>query len=285
MKEKLTAKWKEFAQVLADPWTLVLLAATILILTFSFSLDETAAASGKFLFVVFPILIAFISVILGARIAKQLSERTEETRLINRGTSAIRNLKLLFINLANLESRIKPQLERQNSQSDGSSYHNDIIDLSMMMIKEEVIHAIEDWTDIISEANLKTHFEYLTELKLALHFSEKKCEGIRNEISKVKRQSKKENEMLKQQLEEEERVIAQIREKLLERKHFLDSSILSGLSTSILKTGNGTQQSTLVEQELASAYASWNEPEGDNETLLNVVPDPKIKTAQNHNSK
>lgn len=286
MEEKLSVKWQKFARTLADPWTLVLWVATIFILAFSFSLPDTTTAFSQFLFVIFPILLAFIAAILGGRIAKQLAESAEETRLITRGKSAIRNLKLLFINLANLESRIKPQLARQNNQqSSGSIYNNDIVDLSMMMIKEEVIHAIEDWIDIIPEANLKTHFEYLTELKLALHFSEKECERIQNELSKTKRQSRKENEALKQRLQAEEKVITQLRERLLERKHFLDNSILSGLSTSILKTGNTIQENTFVEQELASVYVSWNEPEADKEKFLNVVNDPELKTTQNHNTK
>jgi hypothetical protein len=240
--EKLKEKWKTFLEALFDPWSLVLLFITITMLVLAFTqVESNLSASSRILFTVFPIVISLSSAILGSRVAKQWSDMTEERMLVARGNFAIRSLKLLFTNLANLENRIKTYLYRQNNGKKPSAevlnvYYEEISE-KCKMIQEEIINSIEDWTDVIPEANLRSHIEVLNDLKLALLISEKEVERFNNELVKTKGQSKKEIQELKSKMEEQEKVIFQLREKLLERKQIMDNSILSGISTSILAGG------------------------------------------------
>lgn len=230
--EKLKEEWKFLFGIIFEPWSLLLLTITISMLVLSYT--QLGAGLSNSNNVLFAVLLALSSGLLGGRFIQQWNDLVRDKTLAKRGHLAIRNLKLLFTNLTNLENKFKSHLHHQNGQKRSQEVVNETLELSMMMLKEEIINSIEDWTDIIPNANIKSHIEFIHDLRSALLISEKELEDLKSELIKTKGKSKKQAQDFQRKVDEKEKVIVQIRQKLLERKQYLDNSILSGISNSIL---------------------------------------------------
>ena len=247
--ENLKAQWKKLFLVLFDPWVLVLFSATVGLLLLSGGPLTTLTGPSNFVLL---LLITLISVILGGRFAGRWRGLTEEPLVVEKGKTAIRNLKLLFSNLSNLENSIRKHLQNLNGAHEdvvANNYYEDMFDLSLMMIKEELIHSIEDWMDVIPEAKLKLHIEGMRDLKNALKISEQKLQSLRQKLASTKTKAKEE---LAEKIQVEEKISTILRQKILQTKQLLDDSILSGMSTAVLfgaldgsETGNAASEPAL----------------------------------------
>jgi hypothetical protein len=228
--ENLKKQWQRLLLVLFDPWVLILVSLTFGLMVFAIGQREILAEPANSVLLLFT---ALSSVILGSRFTDRWKRPVEQALLIKKGETAIRNLKLLFSNLTNLENATKKHLSELNGSKENAAgrYYEDMFDLSLMMVKEELIHSIEDWMDIIPDAHLKLHIESLYDLKNALQTSEQRLHGLRKKLLNTK--SKAHGE-LTEEMQAEERRHALIREKILQVKQKLDQSTLCGISGAVL---------------------------------------------------
>jgi hypothetical protein len=265
---KLKQKWQTLLQVLLDPLVLVLSILMVSLFVVSFTQAEVPfLASNKIMATVFVILISLTSAILGGRGWQQWRDSVEEKRLVARGKLAIRNLRLLFTNLTNFENAIRRQREGSASGEQPTGYQADMFDLSLMMIKEELIHAVEEWMDIIPEAQLKSHLVILADLDRALRASEKKLTLLQHRLQKTKGKSKKELDDLERALSEERTVMSQINETMRARKQILDNSILSGIFASAVMSGATLPDAGSLDATLSSAAL----PDGDTVQVVKLA--------------
>ncbi len=268
---KLKENWQGFGGAIFDPWALILfcLISGMLVLSYLFA-QSIMNNSSKLILPIFSLWLSLSSGILGSRIAKQLIDRKERKGLVAKGLSTIRGLKLLFTNLANLENRIKSYVSQLNDNQNTSDklivYCEEIIE-KLMMMEEEVISSIEEWANVIPEARLKSHIEFFNDLKLALHFSEIEIETLYNQIVASNGQPKKLTQELTSRLKQEEKEMLQLREKVLERKKLLDKTILSGISTSVLKSGTASFD-IFPELKTLSTFSSL--PDSDEQTSFDL---------------
>ena len=223
--DNLKKRWKIFGNIIFDPWTIVLLFITILLLFYSSSNEISE------LKVILSTLSSLSSAILGSRIITIWVNETEGRILLTRGKTAIRNLILLLKNVHLLEGRIKTYLLRHKSQklskSELQTYFEETIE-KCYVIEEEAVNSIEDWKDIIPEADVKTKIGLITDLKIQLaEKQEEKDELIK--LRKIRSQSDEEKKQLKAKIEEMNISISNLKSELAQQT-FKDESVIGGIT-------------------------------------------------------
>lgn len=147
------------------------------------------------------------SAILGGRITKHWVDITEGGVVIARGKSAVRSLKLLLRNTAALEARIRefrlndeaiekyPEVTRRNFE--------EIIG-TCNLLQEETVNSIENWTDIIPEADITTQIGVISDLKITLNDKEEDLLQLNTNLEQAKGESEQERNDLKEKIHKKE---------------------------------------------------------------------------------
>lgn len=233
-------RWATFAGVVFSPAVSILIVATVVLIYFSLNTPKGTVSSG--IEAVITVIISIFSGLAGAFISKRWSEINEGSILVTRGKSAIRGLKLLLLNTSAIEQRIKVFLNHLSSARTQSGDQHDIIKVSYEelvercnSLQEEAINAIEEWQDIIPEANIKTQIGILTDLKVQQLSLEQQISKSQDELAETRAQSEDDRERLTNQLKKKEGELREVKSKFQQKKHELDPSILGSVSaTSIL---------------------------------------------------
>jgi len=162
----LSARWRRFFSVILDPWLLVLVLATALSV---FEAGKAASDARTLVAALFTTLAALSAGVLGAVVTKRWEGATVERALVARGKAAVRGLKLLLAGVVDLESRACVHLSRQPKPKSNS--HPEPVTMALEEIigrchalAEEVVSAIENWTDIVPEADIKTQIGVISKL-------------------------------------------------------------------------------------------------------------------------
>jgi DNA repair exonuclease SbcCD ATPase subunit len=216
--KNLKKRWGVFFSIIADPWTLVLIASVVLL--FIFSGGQTNTTIRPLLFV----LITISSAILGGRITKHWVDITEEGIVIARGKSAVRSLKLLLRNIFALEKRVA----KFEDSTDEIKNHPEVVKRNYEeiqeicnLLEEETVNSIENWTDIIPEVDIKTKIGVISELKQSLKVKEDELTKLNN----TKGKSDKDRKKLKAEVKEKKKQITSLERKIMERTIDLGSII------------------------------------------------------------
>jgi hypothetical protein len=221
---------------LFDPWSLLLSVVTTVALVSSwFAYQPPSSMLSKSQFVLSLLGIVLSTIFLGNRFTTRWYQLLGQAELVKKAESAIRNLKLLFTNIVNLEKQLTLLHPSQNTNE---HFMGDSLELSLMMLKEEIIHAIEDWADVIPQANLKGHVEHIYDLTREQLESEHELDALTTQVVK-KAKSKEEMQKLKQEVSSHVQRLKQIESELTETKNALNASILSGMTNSIVTSVSG----------------------------------------------
>jgi hypothetical protein len=217
---ELCEKWKLFFNILLDPWLLILLISTIILVVFSNDSDNR-----EFLLYI-NLLITLTSSLLGGFFSNKWASLTEKNVLEVRAKSAIRSLKLIFTTINNLENRTNLFLNRikQEDENSGLIKTNleEIIE-KCNILEEETINSIEDWTDIIPEVeNVKSQIGLISELKIEVVSKQA-------EIALLKEESGQ-NKELQEKLENKEKELQSIKAKLATAETKISNGLLSGIT-------------------------------------------------------
>lgn len=161
-QKKLKERWSTFINIILDPWVLILILGVITLILIS-----SKTSGNESLKLLLTVLISIVSSVLGGLFVKRWSDINEEKIIVARGKSAIRSLKLLFQNIKMIENRVTKYIENLNTDKDDfellKNQFEEVIE-KCNMLGEENINSIEDWTDIIPEADITTQIGTLSEL-------------------------------------------------------------------------------------------------------------------------
>ncbi len=231
----LKSRWKLFVDVVLDPWNLLM---TIAIGAFFYlSIGQISSLASTLLFV----LITISSVILGGRITKQWVDITEGGIVIARGRSAVRSLKLLLRYVAALEGRIRnfrmreddiekhPEVTKRN--------YEEAIEICNLL-QEQTVNSIENWTDIVPEADIKTEIGVISDLKNTLKDKESDLKLLKQQLDEAKGKSDRERKQLKEQIISKEKQIEELEREIIDRKVGLGGSGLLGSLQTISRSHN-----------------------------------------------
>ncbi len=213
--KNLKSKWISFIGIALDPWTLVLSIGVLLL--FLFSIDQTDKKITSLLFV----LITAASAILGGRITKHWVDISDGGVVVARGKSAVRSLKLLLRNISALEKRVSlfigsdgdikihPEVTKRN--------YEEIIAICNVL-EEETVNSVENWTDIVPEADIKTQIGLISDLKQQLDGRGEELQSLKNELVEKKGTSEDARKRLDDEVKEKKKQIAVLEKELLDKR-------------------------------------------------------------------
>jgi len=230
-KLSLKEKWNNFFNVIFDPWVIFLLIITTVFIIYS----TNSNANYKNVLAIFTLVISLLSGLLGGVIANRWAQMTELKVLVARGKSAIRGLKLILLNISNIEKRTKDYiivLEKENKEYKLITSNFEEVIEKCNILEEEVISSIENWTDIIPEvANLKTQIGLISDMKIKQVDLEKDISQLQQEILNVKTEEGKQKEALEKKLVAKESELSNTKDKLKDAERKIETSLLSGLTS------------------------------------------------------
>ena len=187
--------WKNFIRTFFDPWIIIFCLAVFFVIRWS--VDEAIKiVTNNLLVSLLSVLISILSGILGAILFKRWTDLTESRVLAVRGKSAIRNLKMLLRNVTNLKERVTEFISsskegREHSKDVTMLFLENVVDKSAAL-QEETVNSIENWIDIIPEADIKTVMGDISELKGLLSKLQAEIVKKEGEIKALKEKEKKE---------------------------------------------------------------------------------------------
>lgn len=207
----LIKRWKIFGGLVLDPWNLF----TLIGLGFLLSVDSRSVNSltnG-----LMSALTILASTVLGGRITNQWIKITEGGIVVARGKSAVRSLKLLLRSIAALESRVvrflgngeeidtNPPVTRRN--------YEEIIE-TCNLLEEETVSSIENWTDIVPEADIKSQIGMISELKGTLTEKESDLSALKGQLEETQEESADERRLLGEEIREKTKQINKLNNKI-----------------------------------------------------------------------
>lgn len=235
--KSLKENWKAFLHTILDPWIVILLIATGILLVISVRQGKQQTPPPAVYSALLNLMLIVSSGILGARLTKQWLDQTESGILVVRGKAAIRNLKLLMHNIATLGTRVRMFTHTMNGQAKApkaiTTRNYEEIVSKCDSLAEEAVNSIENWTDIIPEANVRTQIGELTKLRGQLNQRMSEFARLQKEIKETKSQSAGQKAQFKKQLEDKESKIRELRAEVLSQQTKVGSPLLgTGLSFS-----------------------------------------------------
>ena len=217
-------KWKVFFAILFDPVNLILIG--LIVALFYVSKDQT----NRDIITTLTITLSIFTGVLGGRVAKTIDEYTEEKVVEARGKSAVRGLKLLLRSTHSLENRVQIYLKRFRDDMRHDQIGSEVVETYLEeviercnIIEEEVISSIENWTDIIPEADIQTEIGLLTDLKNDLQKETIARRALQDELQATQDQSE-ENIKLKNQIVESEMKMVDLYTKITRQSSTFPSS-------------------------------------------------------------
>ena len=237
--QKLASEWCVFLTVTCNPWVIILTVLTIVFIVCSVALSSTqvresaaaAPVSLTFLQVFLNVMISIFAGLAGAVFTSRWTKATETSVLTTRGRSAIRGLNLLLVNLASSETRTCKYLAeiKPNGDPDLVKHSYEEMIAQFTSLQEATKNAIEEWQDIIPEANITTQVGMISKLKAELV---EKCSDVQRAtkaLADAQQASTEEKQELQHHLRNSQQELAMAREQLLNKENEL-SQCLGSLS-------------------------------------------------------
>lgn len=242
----LGSRWATFLSVALEPGTLLLLVA--LGLLYLYSGKENNEQTSVLIF----LLLTIASVVLGGRITKKWIELSEGDLVVARGKSAVRSLMLQLRSIAALENRMRLFRSAESEieeQPDVVKRNYEEAIRTCESLQEQTVGAIENWTDIVPEASIKSQIGVISDLKVAIGEREDQLESLKTELQDTEGKSKKENTSLRKQIIDGEEQIAALQDELYKKKYDIGGLLSQGAAASFFKpislTGLGLSDETL----------------------------------------
>ena len=164
-KLHLKPQWNAVGKIILSPgasFLIVLISSLILIIYFA----EAKINSGILTLLV--VVLSLLSGLLGGFITKRISNLSKEQSLRDRGYASIRNLNLLLSHIFSIKKRVGTYIRSLNHEEFNYELlrsHFEEISEKCNNLFEDVANAIENWQDVISEANLRMQISTVFELK------------------------------------------------------------------------------------------------------------------------
>ncbi len=195
-------KWGVFIQIIIlDPWTFLFLLTSILLLYIS------GKQNNPTIITLLSSLLSISSAVVGARILKQWVDINEGGIVVARGNAAVRGLKLLLTSIISLDKRINQYISQdQNKESINPMIINLLNEIKGRcdLMTEEAVNSIENWTDIIPEANIKTQIGVISEYKGKLESSNLELGLLKEKLKDTEGKTEKEIKALTLEVKKKE---------------------------------------------------------------------------------
>lgn len=241
VRRVLGEEWGSFVKVVVSPWAILLLVTTVgLDLVVVFYADTLLASGAGISRVVAGILTSFATLaagVLGGVLAKRWDDLMGERVLVTKGRSAVRSLKLLLRNIGSLERRVGQYLERHCGENREEDLPQEVISTYLeevvgrcRVLQEETVNSIEDWIDIVPEADIRTQIGLISERGAEIEQLTRQIRDLMAEMEEVRGESETEAKKLRSRIREKEEELSEARRELSKARYGLTGSVLSGVT-------------------------------------------------------
>ncbi|HEY3440002.1 MAG TPA: hypothetical protein VGK29_04595 [Paludibaculum sp.] len=221
-------RWGSFFYVVLDPWALILGVATAAFLYTS------AGHSDKTISAVLSLGVTVSSGLLGGVLAHRWAENTETQVLVARGHSAIRNLRLLMGTVRTIEHRVQIYLSRlaceSCSQEVVRTYLEEVLQ-GCVTLHEETVNAVENWTDIIPNADITTQVGKIHELQTEIDGKQSEVEKLKAELDANETSTSERVAVVEKALKEKIAELVKAKRELSSREVALGNVVFGGSLT------------------------------------------------------
>lgn len=231
-------EWRHFWDVITYPWSIAFFVPALLLSVTLVLVDP----SDKVIVALLTLLVSLSSGILGGILAKRWDDLSGEQVLVARGKSAIRSLMLLFKNVQILKRRVVVYLQRHTDEEYAGSLSSEVIQtyfeeviLTCQLIEEKVLSSVDNWQDIIPEADVESQSRIIHELAVEQVGLTREILRLGKELEEVedaKEQTEEEKERLRTQLRKRQRELSEMERKLLREDPL-------SVGTAALSSGSG----------------------------------------------
>jgi hypothetical protein len=213
--KRLKESWHLFLSIIWDPFFITFFAVTGYLYWISTSQKNPELTA---------ILTFFISVtsgIVGAIIKKRWSDVTEGKVIEARGKAAVRSLKLLLGNIMALEKRVCDYLSRWQDEKSQVKQNTEVMKTYLEEVigrcriqEEEAISSIENWTDIIPEANITTQIGVISNLREEADKRSEELKALKEALGRAKSENLEEKERLRKEIQKKEDELRKVKKEL-----------------------------------------------------------------------
>lgn len=164
-KNTVKNNWKALGVILLSPEILLLMLVNLALITVTFF---THQKMESYILTLIIAVIALVSVALGSFTTQRRFDLYQKDQLRARGYQAIRGMNLLLSHIFSLKKRVNVSMRRLNREEYSyelmRAYFEEIIE-SCNNLFEDIVNSIENWQDLIPEANLRTQVAAVNQLK------------------------------------------------------------------------------------------------------------------------
>lgn len=208
-RSSLKHKWRVFLTAIFDPRFLSLFVVTV------FLAVALTQQQNQLVVTALTILVSVMSALVGKLYEENWSSLTEETLTAARGKVAVRSLKLLFSKLVGLEHRVLFYLWRhaQTLESDNLSpeiiktYLEEVVE-RCKLLQEDALSSIQNWTDIVPEADLRPQIDKITDLRYTAAAKMQQIDALNKNLEEAHKHPEEENTRLRQEKTQLEKELA-----------------------------------------------------------------------------
>ena len=222
-KSDFIKKWLAFFTIAFDPFFLIFLVAIVILIILEGQQTKTSYATKSLL----TFFMSISSAVLGGYITKLWLEINEKGALYARGSSAVRGLKLLLNTILSMDARNRKYLIRNQNENFTEREINIILEEiseKLSILTEESVSSIENWTDYVPEAKIKTTIGKISELNAELNNKKNEVNILRKQVVEVQGTSDDEKENLLEDIEKKDNQIYELEEKIRQKSNALGFS-------------------------------------------------------------
>lgn len=240
---ELAENWKPFLVVGLHPLVLTFLVISIVLIIYASSQTDSKMAT------ILSILLSLTTGLLGGIASKKWDDLTQEKVILTRGKSANRNLQLLLERSISLEKRVTVYLHRYSDETYRTNITPEVLITYLEEIIQEcisienfIVNAIQDWTDILPEADIKSIISYIQELRNKAEEIQYKHDLVTNELKQLKEETTEEKKAL---IKEKRALEDELRRVRSEAYHSVLRSGVPNISESLISGGSITAKSLI----------------------------------------
>lgn len=269
------SRWRAFLDIVIDPWTITLIVVS------AFLVKVIVEQTDRFVVAILTVILSVVSGVLGGLLTNRWTQITGERVTVARGKVAVRSLKLLLGNIAALERRVRTYLERYQDGKRRESLNDEVVTTYLEeiigrtgVLEEETLSSIENWMDILPEADVRTQIGVISKLREELSERARDLEGLNVKLKEVAGKSEEKEETLKKQIYDKEQEITRLRKELSEKKSVVGPIFPTGVGSVFVSPGPGslTLGSPLYEQPARKCQICGETIEGGTSLFTGSCP-------------
>ncbi len=163
---ELKRNWTTIITIVLNPLVIIFILISFLLILYSTKLTDPRLS------IILSIILSVITGLLGGVVSKKWDDLLQERIISTRAKSSVRNLQLLLDNSISLEKRVISFIKRITEPSNQNNITSEVIKTyfeeiitQCLTIENFIINSIQDWTDILPQANIESVITNIREMK------------------------------------------------------------------------------------------------------------------------